>query len=65
MVTLGEIEVGEPLRPLSLVQQGVDVRQGLDKGLGDGIETSVVVEVHDCGFMEVKGQSFPISHGRQ
>ncbi len=39
MVPMGEIELGEPSRPLSIVQQGVDVRQGLDEGLGDGIET--------------------------
>jgi hypothetical protein len=43
MVILGEIELGEPSRTLSLVEQGVDVRQGFDEGLGDGVETPVVV----------------------
>jgi hypothetical protein len=43
MVALGEVEFRKPLRAPSLVQQGINVRQGLDEGLSDGIKTPVVV----------------------
>jgi hypothetical protein len=43
MVALGEVEFRKPLRAPSLVQQGINVRQGLDEGLCDGIKTPVVV----------------------
>ncbi len=43
MVALGKVEHREPLSAVSLVQQRVDVWQGFDEGLGDGVQASKVV----------------------
>jgi hypothetical protein len=39
----GEVEFGKPLSPSRLVQQGVDVRQRINKGFSDGVEAPIIV----------------------
>ncbi len=43
LVALDKVEVREPLSAASLFQQRVNVWQGFDAGLGDGIQASKVV----------------------
>jgi hypothetical protein len=43
MVALRQVELGKPLRASGLVEQRIDVRQGLDEGLSDGIEAPIIV----------------------
>ena len=43
MVALGKVEFREPLGAPCLVEQCVNVREGLHEGLGDGVEAPVVV----------------------
>jgi hypothetical protein len=43
VVALGEVEFGKPLSAPRLVQQSVNVRKRLDKGLSYGVETPIVI----------------------
>jgi len=66
MVALCKIELGEKLGAPCLVEQGVNVGQRFDLGLGDGVEPPVVVadppgsvgfthEHHRCGVTRRRG----------
>jgi hypothetical protein len=43
VVALGKVELHEPLSAASLVPKRIDVWQGFDEGLNDGIQDSIVV----------------------